>query len=129
MGGDASTGGDSSTGGTFSNSGLTVADVAVGAAREGRGPYIVARDAGGIFAYSNVCTHGGCTIPTPSSGTSECPCHLSTYDATGTLLRGQSGSQPSLPHHPVRLEGSGATAQIMVNAGATLSDRNSRVAV
>jgi cytochrome b6-f complex iron-sulfur subunit len=51
---------------------------------------IVGRDARGLFAYSSVCTHAGCTVPAPASAASgsECPCHGSQYNADGMNTRG-----------------------------------------
>ncbi len=51
---------------------------------------IVGRDARGLFAYSSVCTHNGCTVPAPSAAGSgsTCPCHGSRYDNDGTVTGG-----------------------------------------
>ena len=51
---------------------------------------IVGRDARGLFAYSSVCTHAGCTVPAPSSASSgsTCPCHGSRYDNDGMVTGG-----------------------------------------
>ncbi len=51
---------------------------------------IVGRDARGIFAYTSVCTHSGCTVPAPSTSTagSTCPCHGSRYNAEGMVTGG-----------------------------------------
>lgn len=51
---------------------------------------IVGRDARGIFAYTSVCTHSGCTVPAPSAATSgsTCPCHGSQYNNDGMVTRG-----------------------------------------
>jgi cytochrome b6-f complex iron-sulfur subunit len=51
---------------------------------------IVGRDARGIFAYTSVCTHSGCTVPAPASTAagSTCPCHGSRYNAEGMVTGG-----------------------------------------
>jgi Rieske Fe-S protein len=50
---------------------------------------IVGRDARGVFAYSSVCTHNGCTVPAPSGGKpSSCPCHGSQFSGDGANVRG-----------------------------------------
>lgn len=61
---------------------------------------IVGRDAAGVFVYSGVCTHSGCTVPAPDGpgGTSVCPCHQSTFSDAGRRLSGPARSD--LPHHP-----------------------------
>lgn len=52
------------------------------------GSLIVGHDAAGYYAYTNVCTHSGCEVPAPTSGTSRCPCHGSMFDGTGAVLMG-----------------------------------------
>jgi len=48
-----------------------------------QGPLFLRRSEGESFeALSAVCTHQGCTIA-PSAGGFRCPCHGSTYDASG----------------------------------------------
>lgn len=44
-------------------------------------PAILFRTKTGVFAYSAICTHQGCTVSyTPSSKTLICPCHASEFD-------------------------------------------------
>ena len=43
----------------------------------------------GVRAYSVVCPHLGCSINVASGGF-ECPCHDSSFDATGKKLTGPS---------------------------------------
>lgn len=44
-------------------------------------PAILFRTKTGVFAYSAICTHQGCTVSyTPSSNTLKCPCHGSEFD-------------------------------------------------
>jgi len=50
---------------------------------------IVGRDARGLFAYTSVCTHNGCTVPAPGAGAgSTCPCHGSQYNSEGMVTGG-----------------------------------------
>ena len=50
---------------------------------------IVGRDARGLFAYTSVCTHNGCTVPAPAPGEgSACPCHGSRYNTEGMVTGG-----------------------------------------
>lgn len=44
-------------------------------------PAILFRTKTGVFAYSAICTHQGCTVTyTPASKTLVCPCHASAFD-------------------------------------------------
>ena len=45
------------------------------------------RRPGYFLAYSN-CTHLGCEVVVDEKGTFECPCHQSTFDSAGRILRG-----------------------------------------
>jgi Rieske Fe-S protein len=57
------------------------------------GGVIVAQDADGLFAYSAICTHLGCTIGSPdANGTSVCPCHGSQFDGNGKVVTGPATS-------------------------------------
>ncbi len=72
--------------------------------------------AGGILAYSKICTHAGCAIsmyraplfqpdePTPAL---VCPCHYSTFDPTtgGTVVFGPAGRK--LPMLPIEVDRKG----------------------
>jgi cytochrome b6-f complex iron-sulfur subunit len=43
------------------------------------------------FALSRICTHQGCTVDLPTSGSPgilPCPCHGSRYDLNGTVAQG-----------------------------------------
>ncbi len=52
---------------------------------------IIARDSTGNFvALSQVCTHAGCTIMFNGTNEFPCPCHGSTYNENGGVLRGPS---------------------------------------
>jgi ubiquinol-cytochrome c reductase iron-sulfur subunit len=68
-------------------------------------------DAGGIVAYSAICTHAGCAVtmyrvpnfqPVEATPALVCPCHYSTFDpaAGGRVLFGPAGRKlPMLPLH------------------------------
>lgn len=61
---------------------------------------IVGHDAGGLYAYSAVCTHAGCVVDAPSStGIAYCPCHGSRFNGNGAVVTGPAGTP--LPHYQV----------------------------
>lgn len=44
---------------------------------------------GTLTAFSNICTHKGCSVPyVAADGKFECPCHGSQYDKTGEVIHG-----------------------------------------
>lgn len=49
--------------------------------------YLLSLDDGGYSALSPICTHLGCTVEIAGAQL-VCPCHGSTYDRTGRVLRG-----------------------------------------
>jgi cytochrome b6-f complex iron-sulfur subunit len=49
--------------------------------------YVLAATAGAFSALSPICTHRGCTVDVEGSRL-KCPCHGSTYDREGRVLRG-----------------------------------------
>jgi Rieske Fe-S protein len=55
---------------------------------------VVTQPTAGVFkAFSNVCTHQGCTVAQVQSGSIICPCHQSHFSiADGSV---QSGPAPS----------------------------------
>jgi ubiquinol-cytochrome c reductase iron-sulfur subunit len=72
--------------------------------------------AGGIVAYSKICTHAGCAIslyraplfePSDPKPALVCPCHYSTFDPAsgGTVTFGPAGRK--LPMLPVYVDGAG----------------------
>lgn len=69
---------------------------------------IVARDAGGVYAMSAVCTHAGCLLDeggtTIASGLS-CACHGSTFDGNGAVTRGPA--RTPLQHYAVTIAADG----------------------
>ena len=77
---------------------------------------IAGYDAGGIVAYSNICTHAGCAISlyrTPLFDAVEpgpalvCPCHYSTFDPAtgGDVIAGPAGRK--LPMLPLAIDRTG----------------------
>lgn len=60
--------------------------------------YVLAQEDGGYGAFSPVCTHLGCTVEIAGAHL-VCPCHGSTYDRSGQVLRGPA-AQP-LREYPV----------------------------
>ena len=60
---------------------------------------LVGRDAGGLYAFSALCTHQGCTLPVPVRGVITCPCHRATFDANGQVTGGPA--RTSLAHYQV----------------------------
>ncbi len=49
--------------------------------------YLVRAPDGGFVAINPTCTHAGCTVR-PQARTFDCPCHGSSYDLRGNVLRG-----------------------------------------
>ena len=63
-----------------------------------RGALLVARTAQNTFtALSATCTHEVCTISGYQSGTYVCPCHLSEFSTSGTVVRGPA-TRPLTPY-------------------------------
>jgi len=52
---------------------------------------VIARDSGGVYAMSAVCTHAGCLISDAAGTIAEglrCPCHGSTFNGDGEVTGG-----------------------------------------
>lgn len=49
--------------------------------------YVLSLDGGGYAALSPICTHRGCTVNIEGAHL-VCPCHGSTFDRSGHVLRG-----------------------------------------
>jgi cytochrome b6-f complex iron-sulfur subunit len=60
--------------------------------------YVLAAGAGAYLAVSPICTHRGCTVEVQGARL-VCPCHGSTYDRTGNVLRGPA--ERALASYPV----------------------------
>lgn len=69
-------------------------------------PSILFRTTKGVFAYSEICTHQGCTISySPADRLLICPCHGSTYDPFNNA-KVLSGPAPApVPKVKVAIEG------------------------
>jgi Rieske Fe-S protein len=82
-----------------------VKDLAVGSVRVVQ-YFAIARDEGGVYAMSALCTHAGCPTVAMPPGDLYCPCHGSLFDKNGGVLRGPAHA--SLPHYEVDIAGDGA---------------------
>ena len=71
--------------------------------------YVLATDGGEYRAVSPICTHRGCTVEV-SGARLVCPCHGSTYDREGTVLRGPA--ERALTRYPVRREGDSLVIEV-----------------
>ena len=72
------------------------------------GHFGVARDAGGVYAMSAVCPHAGCLLDDSATTIAAglyCPCHGSTFDASGNVTGGPARS--SLQHYAVTIASDG----------------------
>ena len=50
--------------------------------------FFVVRQGGKLFALSAICTHRRCKLTSRPDRTFYCPCHGSTFDATGHVTQG-----------------------------------------
>jgi Rieske Fe-S protein len=70
---------------------------------------IVARDAGGVYAMSAICTHAGCFLDdgaqTIAAGL-DCPCHGSKFDGNGAVTQGPANTP--LQHYAVVIAADGS---------------------
>jgi len=58
-----------------------------------KGGVIVARTSGGAFlAYSQYCTHAGCTVNFDGVNAFDCYCHNSIFDSNGNPVQGPAPS-------------------------------------
>jgi cytochrome b6-f complex iron-sulfur subunit len=66
-----------------------------------------------VVAVSRICTHMGCTVLVPGSGSStlDCPCHGSRFTTSGQVVHGPAAVP--LPSFPARIEGT----QVVVALG------------
>lgn len=64
--------------------------------------YVLSTGTGEYRAVSPICTHRGCTVDVQGARL-VCPCHGSTYDREGTVLRGPA--ERSLTRYPVARDG------------------------
>jgi nitrite reductase/ring-hydroxylating ferredoxin subunit len=69
---------------------------------------VLARDAGGVYAMSAVCTHQGCLIVDSASTIASglhCPCHGSAFDGNGLVTNGPA--RTDLQHYAVTIAADG----------------------
>lgn len=64
--------------------------------------YVLSRANGEYRALSPICTHRGCTVEVQNDRL-VCPCHGSTYDRDGQVLKGPA--QRALTRYPTRVAG------------------------
>jgi Rieske Fe-S protein len=62
--------------------------------------YVLSQPDGSFIALSPICTHRGCTVDVQGDRL-VCPCHGSTYDRAGTVLRGPA--ERALARYPVHV--------------------------
>jgi len=96
-----------------------VANTAVGSLRVVNGNAVLGRDASGLYAMSNICTHEGCAMEVSGSSGAEgliCNCHGSTFDANGGVTRGPA--RAALAHYKVDVASDGA---ITIQGGQTVA--------
>ena len=74
--------------------------------------YVLAMEDDRFVALSPICTHLGCTVAIEGSRL-VCPCHGSTYDRAGRVLRGPA--QRSLEQFPASL---GADGELVIQLEA-----------
>ena len=88
---------------------------------------MIARDAGGVYAMSTICTHEQCDINGGSGTISNtelvCTCHDSRFDPNGNVTSGPASGQ--LKHYLVTIDAAG---EITITAGSAVSG-TTRVAV
>ena len=75
--------------------------------------YVVRGDAGDLIALSPVCSHLGCVVEVEGS-VLVCPCHGSTYERSGRVVRGPA--ERALRSFPTSVDGDG-TLLIDVRGG------------
>lgn len=73
--------------------------------------YVLANPGGEFRAVSPICTHRGCTVDVQGARL-VCPCHGSTYDREGEVLKGPA--QRALPRFPVSRSGD----ELVIRIGA-----------
>ncbi len=79
----------------------------------------IARDAGGVYAMTLICTHQGCDIATQgnvSASGIQCGCHGSAFDVDGNVVHGPAASP--LDHLAVTADSAG---NLTVNGGVVVS--------
>jgi Rieske Fe-S protein len=70
---------------------------------------VLGRDAGGLYAMTNVCTHQGCAVSVVGAAGQQslsCPCHGSAFDANGAVTR--SPARTPLAHYQITTAADGS---------------------
>jgi nitrite reductase/ring-hydroxylating ferredoxin subunit len=97
-----------------------VSGVAVGTLHAVSGhPVVIARDAGGLYAMSTICTHAQCDMTSDGTIGNDgmyCSCHGSKFDAQGQVLAGPASA--AVRHFAVEVAADGT---ITIHAGTTVS--------
>lgn len=118
--------GQSEASGTFSAGNVSALPVGTIKAIDGQ-PLVIARDAGGVYAMSTICTHEQCDMNGGSGKISNtelvCTCHDSYFDTNGNVKSGPAHGQ--LKHYLVTIDAAG---EIVITAGSAVSG-DTRVAV
>lgn len=86
-----------------------VAALAVGNLQIVGARIVLGRDAGGLYAMTNVCTHQGCAVGVVGAAGHEslsCPCHGSAFDANGAVTRGPA--RTPLAHYQITTAADGS---------------------
>jgi Rieske Fe-S protein len=76
--------------------------------------FFVVRQGGTLFAVSAICTHRKCKLNTEPNGSFLCPCHGSTFDSKGRVIKGPA--RRDLPVFPVSTNENG---QLLVTISPT----------
>lgn len=74
--------------------------------------YVLAAGDGAFNVVSPICTHRGCTVDVQGERL-VCPCHGSTYDRGGNVLKGPA--QRALTRYPATLSGDELTITLPVS--------------
>lgn len=70
---------------------------------------LLLRQPSGFTAVGTTCTHLGCSVR-PGQGQLRCPCHGSSFDLTGSVIRGPA--QRPLNQYPVLVSGDELTIDV-----------------
>jgi Rieske Fe-S protein len=120
----ACTGGGSASGQISAGN---VSDIAVGTVSAVAGESVaIARDEGGLYAMTLICTHDNCDMEydgTVSSDGIVCTCHGSEFDVNGNVTKGPANTP--LEHYAVAVDSAGA---VTINADQVV-DASTRTAV
>jgi Rieske Fe-S protein len=71
---------------------------------------LIRSSANQVTALSAICTHAGCTVSLPNSGSIQCSCHGSAFNLQGAVTNGPA--QTNLPSYPATLSGNIITVAV-----------------